>query len=340
MFNAFNALNRASALHNIRILCPPLATYAINTYRQPARLFITGGSELKSAEGTTQGDPLAMVIYAISLQPLITRLGISSDAKQCWYADDASGSGSLEAIKHWWDELTEAGPNLGYYPNATKCWLITKPEKVEGAGAIFEGTAINISTQGQCHLGAAMGSREYLEEYVGSKVEDWVSQVVKLAEFAMSQPQACYAAFTFGLRHRWTYLLRTLPNIEDLVEPLERAIADVLIPSITDHHCTTPSERDRLALPVRLGGLGIINPSQDADLQYQASVKTTAPLVEKIVSQVHETPDDTVVSALQQSVRREKNEVLRTRLHEIKTSLTLKTQALLNLLLRKVHLTG
>ena len=65
---------------------------------------------------------------------------------------------------------------------------------------------------------------------------------------------------------------------------------------------------------------------QDADLQYQASMKTTAPLVEKIVSQVHETPDDTVVSALQQSVRREKNEVLRTRLHEIKNSLTLKTQ--------------
>ena len=87
-----------------------------------------------------------MAIYAISLQPLITRLGISSDAKQCWYADDASGSGSLEAIKQWWDERTEARPNLGYYPNAKKCWLITKPEKVEGARAIFLGTAINIST--------------------------------------------------------------------------------------------------------------------------------------------------------------------------------------------------
>ena len=156
-------------------------------------------------------------------------------------------------------------------------------------------------------------------------MEDWVSQVVKLAEFAMSQPQACYAAFTFGLRHLWTYLLRTLPGIEDLLQPLEHAIADVLIPSITDHHCTTPSERDLLALPVRSGGLGIINPSRDADLQYQGSLKTTAPQVEKIVSQVHETPDDTVDSALQQSVRREKNEVLRTRLHEIKNSLTLKT---------------
>ena len=41
--NAFNSLNRAAALHNIRILCPSIATYAINTYREPARLFIVGG---------------------------------------------------------------------------------------------------------------------------------------------------------------------------------------------------------------------------------------------------------------------------------------------------------
>ena len=58
--NAFNALNRQAALHNIRIQCPIIATYAINTYRLSARLFITGGQEILSAEGTTQGKPLAM----------------------------------------------------------------------------------------------------------------------------------------------------------------------------------------------------------------------------------------------------------------------------------------
>ena len=58
-----------------------MVTYVINTYRQPARLFITGGEELISAEGTTQGDPLSMSLYAISLQPLITRLHVSSAAK-------------------------------------------------------------------------------------------------------------------------------------------------------------------------------------------------------------------------------------------------------------------
>ena len=51
--NASNSLNRAATLNNIRVLYPLIATYVTNTYRVPARLFLVGGSELKSAEGTT-----------------------------------------------------------------------------------------------------------------------------------------------------------------------------------------------------------------------------------------------------------------------------------------------
>ena len=54
--NAFNSLNRKVALHNLRILCPELAIFTNNCYAAPARLFITGGQEIKSTEGTTQGD--------------------------------------------------------------------------------------------------------------------------------------------------------------------------------------------------------------------------------------------------------------------------------------------
>lgn len=81
--NAFNSLNRASALHNVAVLCPTLATYAPNTFRASARHFVTGGKKLKSTEGTTQGDPLAKIFYTISLQPLITHLNLFSNAKQC-----------------------------------------------------------------------------------------------------------------------------------------------------------------------------------------------------------------------------------------------------------------
>ena len=119
--NAFNALNRTAALHNTGILCPTMAAYAINTYRLPSRLLIVGGQKLKLSEGTTQGDPLSMALYAISLQPLIAHLHVASSPKQCWYADDASGAGSTTQLKKWWDTLTEIGPGYGYYPTVA-CW--------------------------------------------------------------------------------------------------------------------------------------------------------------------------------------------------------------------------
>ena len=119
--NAFNEfIEQRCCLHNIRIMNPSISTYAINTNREPGRLFIMGGKELTSAEGTTQRDPLAMNLYAVSLQPLITRLNSSSFTKQCWYVDDETGAGPLRELRKWWDVLNEMRPSLGYYRNAKK----------------------------------------------------------------------------------------------------------------------------------------------------------------------------------------------------------------------------
>ena len=170
-----------------------------------------------------------------------------------------------------------------------KCWLITKPDKEGAARILFDGTAINVTARGHRHLGAALGSREYLEEYVSQKVEDWAAQVVQLAEFAKSQPQASYAAFIFGLRHTWTYFQRTLPDVDELVEPLKRPVADSLIPSITNHNCSN-EERNLLSLPVRFGGMGITNPKEDAASQYTSSIVSTTHLTKRIVAQIHNPP--------------------------------------------------
>ena len=52
--NAFSSQKKTAALNNIRALCLLIATYVTNTHRVPTRLFVVGGGELKSAEGTTQ----------------------------------------------------------------------------------------------------------------------------------------------------------------------------------------------------------------------------------------------------------------------------------------------
>ena len=150
-----------------------------------------------------------------------------------------------------------------------------------------------------------------------------MEQVTKLVEFALSQPQASYAAFTFGLKHRSTYFLRTLPDIEDLLAPLERAITDTLIPSITGHNSTQVAiERKLLALPVRMGGMGLANPSQVAALEYVASTNISGLLAQQIKSQTHEPPDDNVIGAVQREMRQVKNQYLKERLEEVKCSIS------------------
>ena len=88
--------------------------------------------------------------------------------------------------------------------------------------------------------------------------------------------------------------MRTLPNIENLLQPLESAISDVLIPSLIGRNCSE-AERDLVALPVRMGGLGLINPSDSADAEYSASIRVIAPLVSKIEAQSHDTPEEAEV---------------------------------------------
>ena len=62
--NAFNTINRKVFMHNMKIICPEISTFVANCYQEPARLFVMGGLEIKSLEGTTQGDPTAMPVYA------------------------------------------------------------------------------------------------------------------------------------------------------------------------------------------------------------------------------------------------------------------------------------
>ena len=129
--NAFNCLNRQVALRNIHQLCPSLSTILTNTYREDIDLFIDGESIL-SQEGTTQGDPLAMAMYAIAITPLINRLETEL-VKQTWYADNAAAGGKLVDLKAWWDRLTDLGPDYGYFPNTKKTWLIVKENKLSEA---------------------------------------------------------------------------------------------------------------------------------------------------------------------------------------------------------------
>ena len=335
--NAFNTINRQAALHNISIICPSIAQILINTYRTPVRMVIVGSGEIASTEGTTQGDPLAMAMYSLAVTPLIHQLRTNSpEVQQAWFADDATSAASCNKLKTWWDDLTVLGPTFGYYPNGSKTHLVVKPEHEETARQLFTDTDVNISIEGKRHLGAALGSRTFTEEYVTNKVQVWTQEITRLAEIATTQPHAAYAAFTHGLSSRWSYISRTIPDIHDLLLPLETAIHQCLIPAITGRAPCSRQERDLLALPVRLGGLGLTNPATNSSHAFQASERLTAPLVALIVAQSPEhAVDQTEITSIKKDIRKTNRQRQEDQAKEIHNHLNPKLRRSIDLAMEK-----
>ena len=137
--NAFNAVNSKLFLQNVSMICPKIAFFVRNCYSLPSRLFIIGRSELKSCEGTTQGDPVAVTIYASNLIQLSLMVVHQAEqlhrmrTKSVAYEDNFTGAGSIKNMLHWWATLTTLGLQF-VVPSALK---------------ILENTGINETEDGK-----------------------------------------------------------------------------------------------------------------------------------------------------------------------------------------------
>ena len=238
-----------------------------------------------------------MAMYAIVITPLIRQLE-DETIKQIRYTNDTTAGGKLAPLKAWWDLIVNRGPDYGYYPNASKTWLIVKESMLEEATAIFKDTCVAITMEGRRHLGAAIGKPSFVEKYVQHKVSGWVHEVEHLPSITVTQPHAAYAAFTHGLNSRRTYLSRTIPGIGDLFKPLKTTIRHKFLPSLTGQSPFSDTYRNLMVMPVGLGELGIIDPSIQTKAQYCASQKIIEPLIELIYKQSHSyTPGITATQA-------------------------------------------
>ena len=163
--------------------------------------------------------------------------------------------------------------------------MVVKPELIEEAKQIFENTDVQISTNGQRHLGAAIGTREFIEAYATQKIANWVKEIENLTTLARTHPHAAYAALTHGVIGKWLYFMRTIDISSSVFQPIEEAIHHQLIPALTGQVSSSSEVRKLLSLPARLGGLNIANPVEIAESQQRASKAITSPLKNMIVEQ-------------------------------------------------------
>ena len=238
-----------------------------------------------------------MPMYALATIPLIKEL--DGHCKQIWYADDAAAVGKITDLRDWWDKLNTLGRRYGYFPNPSKTWLITKEGLYATAASIFASTGVKVTPDGRPYLGAAIGSPDYISSHVETKVAEWAANLRCLAEIASTQPHTAFSALTHGLMSKWTYLSRTVPGIGPMLRPLDETIGSAVIPALTRRPPPGDLERTLIALPARLGGLGIRKPSRAAANEYHASQQVTSTLCDHVISQDLEYSSEIIAKQLE-----------------------------------------
>ena len=120
-------------------------------------------------------------------------------------------------------------------------------------------------------LGSTVGSTSFAKEFAAHKVEEFAEEIENLSKIAERYPQSAYAAFSHCIVGKWRYMMRTMKDIDTLFQPLEDAINQTFIPALTGRCQCSYEERTLLTLPLRSGGLNIINPVTSASGEYHAS---------------------------------------------------------------------
>merc|ERR1712142_1086199 len=85
-----------------------------------------------------------------------------------------------------------------------KSWLKVKSTDLEEEAHSVFGNSVNITTEGQRHLGAVTGSRTFKKLYCNEKVNEWIRELLVLSEIADTHPQAAHSAYVKGFKSKYT----------------------------------------------------------------------------------------------------------------------------------------
>ena len=94
-----------------------------------------------------------------------------------------------------------------------------------------------------------------------------MKDVHELSEIVLKDPQVAYSLYINGISLRWRFLARTTLGILEAFKPLLKAIRTMFLPSLFGGWALSDQFRNIIALPTRYGGLGIYDPSQEADMR-------------------------------------------------------------------------
>ena len=115
---------------------------------------------------------------------------------------------------------------------------VVKTQDIADEAELVFGEEVRITTEGQRHLGAVIGSQEYKDQQCSGNIKGWRENIELLAEIVKSQTHAAYVAFTKGyksklnilcvqltlLKTTWNQLMKTIFSFQFFLVKRKRSL--------------------------------------------------------------------------------------------------------------------
>ena len=256
--NAFGCLDRVSMLHSIRSHCPVFLPYALACY--------SGASSVHgwvlSAEvfsGVHQGDPLSPLFFSVAVHQAISQASALTSAAY-WYLDDGTLIGSVDQLQAAVSALSASFAPLGLQFNCSKSLIWSPRSGILPLPAALSPFQVVPATLGITILGTPVGGASFEECSISTKVESLQVMFDRLLALNNLQAQSQILRSCLG-PCKITHLLRTLsPSGAQFLSSLFAPRLRDAWESILGSPCS-PGQWSLMTLPIKLGGLGVADPS-------------------------------------------------------------------------------
>ena len=280
--NAFNCCNREMFMTNLQTNFPELFPFFYLWYSGESKLIfeMENGSKqfILSSEGTTQGDPGAMFLFCVGLKTPLTNIAKRAPPQSMIvsFADNINLGSKKEDFNILW-QITEeelAAYHLKVRRDKSYVYPLHSGEHQIEVHNYPEG--IQILYEGFKSLGIPIGSEAFIEEVLNKKLkknENLINGIIELDDLQIGGLLLRYCA-----NSRINYWNRILPPQslakQNFLENHDKSILNCFkqihrISSVDD------SQRVQIALPLSMGGMGLLSAFQHSKAAYIGSVTET-----------------------------------------------------------------
>ena len=301
LINAYNLVDRAKVLEETARHFPECLAWAKTCYGAPSFLKF-GLSNILSALGLHQGDPLAGLLFCLALKPVVDIIEeqVPTLSLNAWYCDDGNIHGTKNELATVVDIIQQEGRRRGLIlstsatvqpPKQPKSCVWSPMDGVDDLDQdpLLRGVPKVKSSDGITVLGAPVGWREYVREKIAEKIEK-VRLITELLRH-LKDPHSEFVLLRSCLSlPKVMFLLRALDTTEhqDLLESFDSitrgALSRILGYPVTDNQWAQGK------LPAAMGGLGLRAAADHASVAHATSLLSSHSMVLKLLKRAEEEP--------------------------------------------------